>query len=452
MRAVTVIPGQPGSIALSELPEPPGEDGPVLVETQAIGICGTDLEIISGEYGAAPPSADRLVIGHESLGRVAEAPPGSGFSPGDLVVGIVRRRDPLPCAACAAGDWDMCTNGQYTERGIMGRHGYASERYRIHPEHLVAVDPALGTRGVLLEPATVVAKAWDHIEKIGRRSTWTPRKVLITGAGPIGLLAALLSVQRGYDTYVVDLVTEGRKPDMVRLWGAHYSPRGELGEVSAEADIVIECTGFAAMLLEAGQHDVHNRVTCLTGVSTAGEEQSVVDPRPAQPQHGAAQRGAVRLGQRQPAALRTGRPGTGRGRPGVAGRADHPAGAAGPVGRRLHPAARRHQDGTGVLRRRVRSMSGDGPASGDPAQAPLCEAADLAVVVRWERDGTGLRGQVLAENVGGRVCRWRASRRSPRWPGRYAAAHPDGGHAGVAVTRLCAAAAGPAGRRAGGLG
>src|SRR5580693_5284612 len=97
MRAITVIPGQPGSIALTEMPEPPGEDGPVLVETQAIGICGTDLEIISGEYGAAPPGADRLVIGHESLGRVSEAPAGSGFSPGDLVVGIVRRRDPLPC-------------------------------------------------------------------------------------------------------------------------------------------------------------------------------------------------------------------------------------------------------------------------------------------------------------------------------------------------------------------
>ena len=50
-------------------------------------------------------------------------------------------------------------------------------------------------------------------------------------------------------------------------------------------------------------------------------------------------------------------------------------------------------------------MSGDGPASGDPAEAPLCGAADLAVTVRWEREGTGLRGQVLAENVGGRVCR-----------------------------------------------
>jgi threonine dehydrogenase-like Zn-dependent dehydrogenase len=53
---------------------------------------------------------------------------------------------------------------------------------------------------VLLEPTSVVAKAWDHIERIGRRATWTPREVLITGAGPIGLLAALFSVQRGFDT------------------------------------------------------------------------------------------------------------------------------------------------------------------------------------------------------------------------------------------------------------
>src|SRR5581483_10893742 len=103
------------------------------------------------------------------------------------------------------------------------RHGYASERYRIRPEYLVAVHPALGIRGVLLEPATVVAKAWDHIEKIGRRAAWAPRQVLITGAGPIGLLAALLSVQRGYRTYVVDLVTEGSKPEMVRRLGGIYT-------------------------------------------------------------------------------------------------------------------------------------------------------------------------------------------------------------------------------------
>ena len=166
----------------------------------------------------------------------------------------------------------MCTNGRYTERGIKARHGYACERYRIHPDYLVAVDPALGTLGVLLEPATVVAKAWDHIEKIGRRSTWAPARVLITGAGPIGLLAALLSVQRGYDTYVLNLVTEGRKPEMVRRLGATYFHRGELSQAAAEANIVIECTGFVQMLLEAGPQHVRQRIICLTGVSAAGQE------------------------------------------------------------------------------------------------------------------------------------------------------------------------------------
>ena len=255
MRAITVIPAQQGSVALTEMPEPPDEDGPILVQTQAIGICGTDLEIINGDYGSAPSGEDRLIIGHESLGRVLEAPPGTGFDAGDLVVGIVRRRDPVPCPACAAGDWDMCMNGRYTERGIKGRHGYASERYRIHPDYLVAMDPVLGILGVLLEPTTVVAKAWDHIEKIGHRASWAPEKVLITGAGPIGLLAALLATQRGYQTYVLDRVTEGRKPEMVRRLGATYFHVGDLGEAGAEADIVIECTGFVQMLLRAGGVD-----------------------------------------------------------------------------------------------------------------------------------------------------------------------------------------------------
>ena len=275
MRAITVVPGQQGSVALTEMPEPPSADGPVLVQTVAIGICGTDLEIIDGAYGWAPPGQERLIIGHESLGRVAEVAPGAGFAAEDLVVGIVRRPDPVPCPACAAGDWDMCTNGRYTERGIKARHGFASERYRSHPEHLVAVDPALGILGVLLEPASVVAKAWDHIEKIGARAAWAPGKVLVTGAGPIGLLAALLSIQRGYETSVVDLAAEGRKPDMVRQLGASYFHVGDLGDASAEADIIIECSGFVQTLLEVGPQHARQRITCLTGVSSAGAESTV---------------------------------------------------------------------------------------------------------------------------------------------------------------------------------
>src|SRR5262249_38684670 len=159
--------------------------------------CGTDREIIAGHYGDPPTGANRLILGHESLGRVEEAPRGSDFSPGDLVVGIVRRPDPIPCPACAAGDWDMCHNGRDTERGIKARHGYGADYFRVEPEYAIKLDPRLGWLGVLLEPSSILAKAWDHIERIGARARgWKPKTLLVTGAGPIGLLAALMGAQR----------------------------------------------------------------------------------------------------------------------------------------------------------------------------------------------------------------------------------------------------------------
>src|SRR5262249_31475131 len=173
-------------------PGPPESDARVLVRTLALGVCGTDREILDGRYGSAPPGQQRLVLGHESLGAVEAAPAGCGLAPGDLVVGIVRRPDPVPCLACAAGEWDMCRNGRYTERGIKERHGYGAERSRLEPEFAIRIDPALGILGVLLEPASILAKAWDHTERIGHRArAWQPKTLLVTGAGPIGLLAAL---------------------------------------------------------------------------------------------------------------------------------------------------------------------------------------------------------------------------------------------------------------------
>ena len=170
MRAVTVRPGIANSVALATVADPSPDEGAVLVRALALGICGTDREIIAGEYGAPPPGARHLILGHESLGRVEEVPQGSGFARGDLVVGIVRRPDPVPCAACAIGEWDMCRNGLYTERGIKERNGYGAEQFRIERDFAVKLDPALGLLGVLLEPASVVAKAWEHVERIGRRS------------------------------------------------------------------------------------------------------------------------------------------------------------------------------------------------------------------------------------------------------------------------------------------
>jgi threonine dehydrogenase-like Zn-dependent dehydrogenase len=270
MQAVTVVPLKPGSIDLTELPEPPSSDGPVLVKTRAIGVCGTDLEIIAGEYGWAPEGENRLAIGHESLGEVLEAPADSGLAIGDLVVAIVRRPDPVPCSNCAIGEWDMCRNGRYTEWGIKEHHGYARERYRITPDFLVKVDPALGNLGVLLEPTTVVAKAWDHIERIGSRARWEPQTVLVTGAGPIGLLAALLGVQRGLDVHVLDQVTEGLKPDVVAALGATYH-HGTVSDTGLTPDVIVECTGVGQLIFDVMDCAGSNGIVCLTGVSSTRE-------------------------------------------------------------------------------------------------------------------------------------------------------------------------------------
>jgi threonine dehydrogenase-like Zn-dependent dehydrogenase len=271
LRALTVRPGVAGSARLDDLPEPAIANGSVLVRTRAIGVCGTDVEILEGKYGWPPPGRDRLVLGHESLGEVEQAPADSALLPGDLVVGIVRRPDPVPCRFCAAGEWDMCANGLYTERGIKERDGYCAERYRIEPAFVVKVDASLGDLGVLLEPASVVAKAWDHTERIGGRSrTWSARTVLVTGAGPIGLLAAMMGRQRGCEVHVFDRAASGPKPQLVRdLGGAYHT--GDIADLDSLApDVVIECTGAPAVIAKVLTRSGASGVTCLAGVSSGG--------------------------------------------------------------------------------------------------------------------------------------------------------------------------------------
>jgi threonine dehydrogenase-like Zn-dependent dehydrogenase len=276
MQALTVRPGQPGTLEVRDVPEPGAEMGDLLVQGLALGVCGTDREIADGDFGAAPPGRDVLILGHESLGRVLEAPEGSGFTAGDLVAGVVRRPDPEPCGACARGQFDMCRNGGYTERGIKELDGFGSRLWRVESDYAIRLDPALEQTGVLMEPTSVVAKAWEQIEKVGNRAWFDPQRVVVTGAGPIGLLAALLGVQRGIEVHVVDLVTEGRKPELVRDLGGEYhsDPVTEVLS-SVRPDIVIEATGASQVVLPTLGGTTAYGITCLTGVSTAGRRTTV---------------------------------------------------------------------------------------------------------------------------------------------------------------------------------
>jgi threonine dehydrogenase-like Zn-dependent dehydrogenase len=256
---------------MEDVPDPDPGSGDLLVDGLAVGVCGTDREIAAGDYGWAPPGHERLVIGHESLGRVREAPVDSDFSQGDLVVGVVRRPDPEPCGACARGEFDMCRNGRYTERGIKEIDGYASEQWRVEADYAIKLDPSLAAVGMLMEPTSVVAKAWNEVEKVGARAWFEPRRVLVTGGGPIGLLAAMLGVQRGLDVHVLDRVTNGPKPDLVSDLGATYH-HGELADAVSDGapDVVIEATGVGELVFSAIAASSTYGVVCLTGVSPKG--------------------------------------------------------------------------------------------------------------------------------------------------------------------------------------
>lgn len=266
MKACTVVPGKADSPRVDEVDEPPQSDGEILVEGLAVGVCGTDVEITREGYGWVPPGKDRLILFHESLGRVLEAPEGSGFAAGDLVAGVVRRPDPVPCECCAVDEWDFCRNGQYTERGIKQHDGYGSQRWRVPAKFAVRLDPALDHLGVLLEPTSVVAKAWDQTDKIGARSCFDPKHVLVTGAGPIGLLAALIGIQKGLDVHVLDRVADGPKPGLVADLGATYHT--SLDQLGCQPDVVIEATGFGQLVFDVVEHTAPGAIVCLTGISS----------------------------------------------------------------------------------------------------------------------------------------------------------------------------------------
>jgi threonine dehydrogenase-like Zn-dependent dehydrogenase len=266
MKALTIQPGTPESLRLDDVPEPARQDGTLLIGALAVGVCGTDRELIGGQYGEAPPGKPRLVIGHESLGIVEEAPADSSVKTGDLVIPFVRMPDPVPCDCCAAGEWDRCRNDRFTEHGIRALDGFARERFRVAPDRAIVAHASLGIAAVLGEPASVVAKAWAMVDSVTRDACWTPRRALVTGAGPVGLLAALIGRQRGLEVHLFDRATEGPKPELARQLGAVYHT-GEFDTLPTDFDVVIECTAAPIIAMRSASRTAPNGVVCLVGVA-----------------------------------------------------------------------------------------------------------------------------------------------------------------------------------------
>ncbi|MBI3969025.1 MAG: glucose 1-dehydrogenase [Chloroflexi bacterium] len=270
MKAVTVTPRQPHSGRIRDVPRPDAAAGQALVQVLNVGICGTDSEIHEGLYGEAPAGSDYLILGHESFGRVVEAPAGGALAPGDLAAAVVRR--PGQCVNCQRGEYDMCVDGDYRERGIRAMHGYMCEYYAESPEYLVKVPQQFKSIGVLMEPMSVVQKAIFQALKIQERMFWKPERALVVGAGPIGLLATLILRLRGIETYAVERTRKQSRTELLDEVGAGYivtseEPLLDAGKRLGRLDLIVEATGNASAVFESLQILGVNGVLCLTGVS-----------------------------------------------------------------------------------------------------------------------------------------------------------------------------------------
>jgi len=272
MHAVAVTPKQPGSARQVELPIPTTAPGMALMRVLEVGIDGTDTEINEGLYGEPPPGAPFLVIGHEALSVVEAVGEGvSGFKPGDLVVSTVRRPD--NCPNCLAGESDMCLFGTYTERGIKGAHGYMGEYYSETPAFMVKIPPALRPFAVLLEPLSIVEKATFQAWTIQQRMVWEPKRAVVLGAGPIGILCTLLLRLRGLEVHVyAKSAPESLQGRILTDLGATYQsvddhPVTGIKDALGQIDFILEGTGNSSVAFEAMAQLGTNGVLCLTGVS-----------------------------------------------------------------------------------------------------------------------------------------------------------------------------------------
>lgn len=285
MKAVAVFPAE-RQVRLIDHPEPviasPTE---VRLRMLEVGVCGTDREIVTFQYGTPPAGSPYLVIGHESLGEVVEVGAAvTRVKPGDLAVPMVRRPCAVPtCLACRAGRQDFCTSGRFTERGISGAHGFMTEFVVDDERYMNPVPRTLRDVGVLTEPLTIAEKAITQVWQVQRRLPWvTPPqpgvapahglRAVVLGAGPVGLLGAMVLVNAGFTTTVYSRASGPHdKAGLVAALGATYLAAedhtlAQLAAAVGNIDLVYEATGASKVAFELMEVLGTNGVFVFTGV------------------------------------------------------------------------------------------------------------------------------------------------------------------------------------------
>jgi glucose 1-dehydrogenase len=285
MKAIAVFPGTREVKLIDH--EKPKITTPTQVKlrTLEVGVCGTDKKITSFQFGIPPAGYDYFIIGHEMLGEVVEV--GSavhGFKSGDLAVTAVRHPCPHEyCRACRTGSQDFCFTGDFTEHGIKESHGFMSEFVIDEARYMILVPHDLRDVGVLTEPLTVAEKGLAQVWQIQQRLPWidpdTPvhtrgkgLKALVLGAGPVGLLGAMLFIAAGFETYVYSRSqAPNAKADLVEAIGGTYissetTAVEQLAGQVGTSDLVFEASGAPQLVFDVMRVSGTNAIFVLAGV------------------------------------------------------------------------------------------------------------------------------------------------------------------------------------------
>ena len=285
MRAVVVVPGT-REVRLLEHETPQiTAANEMKIRSLEVGVCGTDREICTFVYGSPPLGFDYLVLGHESLGEVIEVGAGvSRFQPGDLVVPSVRRPCPhAHCLPCREDKQDFCFTGDFSERGIKMTHGFMTEFYVDEEKYLTWVPPELRGVAVLVEPLTVAEKGLEQVWKVQKRLPWVHPKTsdgqlgagknaVVLGAGPVGILGAMVLIVNGFKTWVYSRSkAPNAKSELVESIGAKYvscevETVDQLAARVGSIDLVYEAVGSAKISYDVLRVLGLNGIYIFTGI------------------------------------------------------------------------------------------------------------------------------------------------------------------------------------------
>lgn len=175
---------EPGHLLVEERSQPQCPAGWVLVRPERVGLCGTDLSIVAGQHGRATPP---LILGHEMVGVVHSDLTGAPPQGTRVVINPL-----LPCGQCWPCRNDLCHVCRHLRLIGIDLDGGLAELVAVPLKNVLAVDPATAVaEAALTEPLAVAIHAT-------RRAALHPAQtVLVMGAGPIGVLLALVAAADG---------------------------------------------------------------------------------------------------------------------------------------------------------------------------------------------------------------------------------------------------------------